>query len=1134
LAAAELELNQRGFLETRNSADEGPRLAQESLRTAFQRNLKHKLLQWAHARWLDLCLRQAGTTPRPTEAAVAIAEHALQAQDGPTALAWGFAAAGVLTAQGKDPEAISVYERLWHLARTDEHRYQIQGHLAPIFYRMGKLSEALQAYDRWIAHRPDDPSRLQRAKHRFYSGLVLFGMERKAEAKKHFEDCLSVADAELHPAHRPYQARAHNFLAAMEQDRGKPGIAEEHLKMALQLAAGDELMLGETEQRWGELERSLLHLTPALAHLGRALGHYRAAKNPQAEAVALHWQATLWREAGRLDEAETALEGALELTAKAGNLLQWARYRHNFALLAMDRADYAAGLARMDDAREILFALGTEPDRYLAQLHRAELLSRAGNRDAGEKLFQELEEARTSLRDLGLERELDLRLGEQAYLDNDFNRAEEFFRDATSHALREESLLQQKNAQLGLSRCRAQIQAGPPPPGEWKNIRTLDDTRIRILDWVFRDLEPNPTASTWAQTLSEVRGLASPEVRAELLQILSAAFRRKGLTATAKTVFQEYLQEQVNILRQLPEEMKMDFEKNRKVQSLDEALNSASASPGSSRIGGTVPAVPETAARPPDHRFRQFTEISRQISKRHELAGILERVMDAAIEITGAERGFLLLRAPDAQGQPLAGFEVGAARHLSHQSIQREEFKISMTAVRQAMEQGSTLLTGDAQLDPRLQEKKSVVQFQLKSILVVPLEVEGRVKGAVYLDHRYQPGCFRDEDVATLNALASQASLAIEKAEMIEELRQAKRKLEERVEHQEKRIEDLSDELSHVREQLRYGYEEIVGRSPPMMEVFHLLDHVTDTPIPVWIHGESGTGKELIARSLHFNSQRKPKAFLAVNCSAIPENLLESELFGHKKGSFTHADRDRIGLFEQASGGTLFLDEVADMSLAMQVKLLRVLQDSEVRPIGATKSVKVDVRLVTASNKDLEKMVEEEKFRQDLFFRINGLTIRLPPLRERREDIPLLINHLMEKISRDFQLPACEVGDEAFERLIQHPWPGNIRQLEGVLRNALLFAKGRTITPAFLSLGKTTGDNLTGASAQNPSIGNERREERQLIVEALRKARMDKQAAADQLGISLRSLYMRMERHRIPKNKAVLAKFLGLKTNSAE
>ncbi|MCC7343524.1 MAG: sigma-54-dependent Fis family transcriptional regulator [Deltaproteobacteria bacterium] len=337
--------------------------------------------------------------------------------------------------------------------------------------------------------------------------------------------------------------------------------------------------------------------------------------------------------------------------------------------------------------------------------------------------------------------------------------------------------------------------------------------------------------------------------------------------------------------------------------------------------------------------------------------------------------------------------------------------------------------------------------------------------------------------------------------------------------------EEPSEDPFPLREELRYSYGDIVGLTPEMMRVFHLLDHVTDTPIPVWIMGESGTGKELIARCLHFNSRRKDKPFIVVNCSAIPDSLLESELFGHKRGAFTHADRDRIGLFEQATGGTLFLDEVGDMSMAMQVKLLRVLQDGEIRPVGANRSVKTNARLVTASNKDLDRLAEEGKFRQDLFYRINGLKIELPPLRRRREDIPLLVNHLIQKITRDFRLQACELSDEAYSALLDHPWPGNVRELESILRNAMLFAKGRTITPSLLNLRPAAESD---SNSQSGSPVSEDRKERQLIVEALRQAGLDKKAAAKLLGVSLRSLYMRLERHSIPKKKLVLRKFLGM------
>ena len=240
----------------------------------------------------------------------------------------------------------------------------------------------------------------------------------------------------------------------------------------------------------------------------------------------------------------------------------------------------------------------------------------------------------------------------------------------------------------------------------------------------------------------------------------------------------------------------------------------------------------------------------------------------------------------------------------------------------------------------------------------------------------------------------------------------------------------------------RSRYAEIIGDSPAMLEVFALLDKVAGSMIPVLIQGESGTGKELIAGAIHRNSARAGKPFVTENCAAIPETLQESELFGYKRGAFTGADRDRKGLFQVADGGTLFLDEVGDMSLAMQKKLLRALQDGEIRPVGGTKSVHVDVRVVSASNRLLTDLVEKKQFREDLYYRLAGLTIRLPPLRERSEDVVALAEFFLGRVAAEMGREPPTLAPDARAALAAYRWPGNIRELENEMRRCLALLGG--------------------------------------------------------------------------------------------
>jgi DNA-binding NtrC family response regulator len=295
-----------------------------------------------------------------------------------------------------------------------------------------------------------------------------------------------------------------------------------------------------------------------------------------------------------------------------------------------------------------------------------------------------------------------------------------------------------------------------------------------------------------------------------------------------------------------------------------------------------------------------------------------------------------------------------------------------------------------------------------------------------------------------------------------------------------------------------------------------VMDRVTPTSIPVLIKGESGVGKELVARALHENGPRSAFPFLAENCGAIPENLFESTLFGHMRGAFTGADRPRVGLFEAGDRGTLFLDEVGELPLAMQSKLLRVLEDGLVRPLGGTKSRKVDVRVIAATNRDLEQMCEQGKFRTDLLYRLNVMTIQVPSLRERKEDIPLLVGHI---VTRYAEGRSVRVRADAMAVLQRYDWPGNVRQLENELRRALVLCRGE-IVPADFSP-QIGGDAGTVASSVDrfDLRGQVNRLERELAVEALRETSGNQTKAASLLGMSRYGLLKMMKRLEIAKDE---------------
>jgi transcriptional regulator with GAF, ATPase, and Fis domain len=547
-------------------------------------------------------------------------------------------------------------------------------------------------------------------------------------------------------------------------------------------------------------------------------------------------------------------------------------------------------------------------------------------------------------------------------------------------------------------------------------------------------------------------------------------------------------------------------------------LFSAAQAPGLSTLTGD--------AREERANLHAFAAITRELARESETPALLKLIVDSALRLLKAERGFLLWNETGAAEEP--HFDVRIARSFDGADIPLPSSRVSMGIARNVFRSGEGLLSVDAARDERFSAMASVEDLRLRSVLCTPVWREGRVGGVLYVDNRLQHALFREPDLDLLALFADQASIALATQQRIEALRERTRTLEHSQRQVEllneqlgRKVRDRDKELALVRTELaqergRYDYSAIVGASEGMRRVFRQLDAIIDSELSVLIHGESGTGKELIARAVHFNGLRADKPFISENCAALPDSLLESELFGYVKGAFTGAYKNKKGLFEQASGGTLFLDEIGDMSPEMQKKLLRVLQEGEVRPVGSDQRIPVDVRLVAASHRDLEALVRAGQFREDLFYRIHVLPIRLPPLRERREDIPRLVEHLLARAAREAGKLAPLVPQEVMAALVAYDWPGNVRELENEMRRLVVLAREHIEPEQLSKTVRTRAPVQRGGemAAEGTDIRSAVADlERRSIEAALLAAGGNKSRAASELGISRFALQRKLDKY---------------------
>jgi transcriptional regulator with GAF, ATPase, and Fis domain len=524
-----------------------------------------------------------------------------------------------------------------------------------------------------------------------------------------------------------------------------------------------------------------------------------------------------------------------------------------------------------------------------------------------------------------------------------------------------------------------------------------------------------------------------------------------------------------------------------------------------------------------------FIAIARALNEEQDLARLLTAIVDAAIQLTNAERGFLILGQNDDS-------TVEVARNFAQEEVSSPEFKISRTIAQRVRESGVAELTINAQEDERFRDLRSVDELKLRSVLCIPLRIRGEVAGVLYVDNRLQQQVFKEREKALLIALADHAAIAIHNARTMDALRskqldlttaldrvaQLNAALQGRLEVQKAELTEIRQELSGGtrRRGFRHDYRDIVGDGRRMREVLALLDKYIDADDPVLILGESGTGKELVAQAIHRHGRRARGPFVTQNVAALPESLLESELFGHVKGSFTGASSSEQGLLAAASNGLLFLDEIGEMPVDLQAKLLRVIEEGQVRPIGAREPVAIDVRLITATNRNLEEMVRDGDFREDLYYRLNVLPIHLPPLRERREDIAPLVQRFL------LELPASEGGGrtrispEALETLVAHNWPGNVRELQNEVRRAAILCDGVILREHLSERVRNPRRDVDESGPVPAEAGTTLPDmvqalEVREISKAFHRAAGNKSRAAEMLGLSRFALQRKLEKYGI-------------------
>jgi two-component system response regulator AtoC len=967
------------------------------------------------------------------------------------------------------------------------------------------------------------------------------GLGQIATRLAHFEDALAHFERGQRIA-----GEVGRFDAEIEALLGKGAVLREQGNYHLSLSCFEEAAARTSGRSAGSLE---IAVDEGAAGALEVQGNHREAAAAYARARAKAQQrgdvmaaarlttslAAVHRKIGEFDTARREIDAALADHRRVGARDGMVQSYHELATLHMDQGNYQAAIEAAEDALRMAQKLGRR-DLLAASLNlTGGVHARAGDLEVGRSLLEEAlriaREARgprrlaTLLADLGdlnllsaraaearghyqesaflarrigdrrLEAAVLVRLGEAHLLENDFDRSQVSCRKALS--LVDGMGLPREEAEAILLRSRIALTR---PGGD------VVRAEIDAVEAMRRFTDLKEPERAWQAEHLACKAAMRLGRREEAAARIERCYRylegvRQRLSGRWRETF-------LNDFR------RRDVYEDR--ERLSSSIQRDTVAPSEEAPGGEYVRLREEV-----RVLRRLLDAGRRFAEGGKGDEIPVALLDTAITLTGAERGLVRLR----DGREWTRGPIGHGKSEASLGLARD-------IAARILANAEPLLATHAETDTHLGPTEVVIDLGIRTILSVPIRQREEVVGVLYLDSRREGAAFSALQLEIASRLAEQAGAGLETARLIArtteqkvELERLNQELEKTVQAQRNEIQTVREELVSTRSslELRYRFEDLVGASPAMLRVYHVIERLAPKRLPVLVVGESGTGKELIARALHAKGDRSAGPFFSVNCAALTETLLESELFGYRRGAFTGADRDKPGYFELAHGGTLFLDEIGDMGLAVQAKLLRALQSGEVLPVGGKAAIRVDVRIVSATNRDLLSMIRDAKFREDLYYRINVARIEVPPLRERREDIPLLVDHFLGILSEEERQPKKQVAPDALRRLVSLDWHGNVRELQHLMLRAATFAKGSVITlrdlERYADLPKPHGA-LVALSPAGPTPGNELASldelERRQILLALEAAKGNRTKAAEILGINRATLFRKLKRFGLP------------------